>query len=201
MGSGVSQDGSTLPVFRRKGRTMILIQGEDSDDWIALVAANAMSWARRIKRLANESGRLPPWASIPPGPGSVVYRNDRRRDIWTFGSKTGQEDPEEGATMAVLRCDCDTAVAAGAGARLYTRRKARIVTVTNDSRDRGHTFETSPDYDGRGYALWDLCIPGGMEPLSREDYNRIANVALIEWEPHGTFRAAYHYGVRPLVLV
>lgn len=178
---------------------MILIQGEDSDDWIALVAANAMSWARHIKRLVAERGRLPAWASIPPAPGSVVYRNDKRRDVWTFAGKPGQEDPEERATMAVLQCDCDTAVAAGAGARLYTRRKARIVTVTNDTRDRGHTFETSPDYDGRGYPLWDLCVSGGMAPLSREDYNRIANVALIECDSHGSYKVEYHYGVRPLV--
>lgn len=182
---------------------MIVIQGEASGDWIALCAASAISWSRRIRHMAAETGTLPRWATIPPARGSVVYRNDKRSDVWTFGSKSGEVDGSERITRDVAAGDCDTLMAVGAGSRLYTRKCARIVTVASGTvgRERGHTFETDSQLRGGGYALWDMSVWGGMRPLSRAEYNMPANVAVIESLPNGGYKVAFHYGIAPLVTV
>lgn len=182
---------------------MIVIQGETSGDWIAICAASAISWARRIRTMVAETGTLPRWAGVPPARGSVVYRNDQGQDVWTFGGRSGTVDPSESITHDVAHADCDTLMAAGAGVRLYTRKRARIVTVSKGDigRERGHTFETDSQFNGRGYALWDMSVWGGMRPLAREEYNLTANVAVIESLPNGGFAVALTYGIPPLTIV
>ena len=170
---------------------MILIEHETPRDWIALCVAATLSWCRRIHDLIEGRGQAPPWAGIPPAPGSVRYVEDKGRDTWTFGDgKTGHE----GATFGLAEGDCDSLMPMGAGARLALSGKCRIVTVAREN--RGHTFETAFVAGPNGYRLTDMSVWGGMTPLSREDYNMAANVALIRRDGMG-YHIDIAYGIPP----
>jgi len=176
---------------------MIEIRGENPGDWIALCAANAVSWGRRVARYIKDGGACPPWARIPPDRGSIRYRNDAGTDVWTFGD--GSDIRDEGSTFDMLRGDCDTLMAAGAGARLAMTGRARIVTVERGG--RGHTFETraAMNIPRGGYELLDMSVYGGMKPLDAADYNIAGNIADIE-AVHGGYTVRLQYNVRPLVI-